>query len=344
MNTRFHRSQAGNRDTANGQSSGKEMPLDDGHVAVLASRASVVAVAEAMGYQPATDGTGTNSDKAERTREETSPGDNKKDSDKKYRRTEREADGKAGIKPCPVKFPADLHQSLRQRVNEIHAPEGSRALLAFTSFTLRPELNDILHAIELRDDREDLVKALQSIVQTDWLVKTAIRLSTVAPQPSSVLHAQIPRLIDTMVRCPDLISAILAITTSPTLQAICIELADKAQMQRELLHLATCPGETEFLVRMSRLSPADRDFLLTLLNLDSESKHALAAAAPYPEITRLVVKAGRDASIHAAIQTVARSPGVAKTGLAVINGKGLVGWIARKAVRILLHRQQNDRR
>lgn len=343
MNNAFHHSQSSHHDAANDPPSGNDVPPDDGLVAVLASRESVVAAAAAMGHKPAGAGSGAKHEKAESTEEKTSPADKKKGRDKKYQRTEREADAKAGIKPCPVKFPADLHQSLRLRVNEIHAPEGSRALLAFTSFTLRPEFTDILHAIELRDDREDLVKALQSIVQTDWLAKTAVRLAAAAPKPATTLHAHIPRLVDAMVRHPELVSAILPIATSPTLQKLCIELGDKPHMLRQFLQLATRPGETELLARMSSLSPTDREFLLTLLNFDQESKQALAAAARYPEITRLVVSAGRNPSIHAAIQTVALNPAVAGTTLAVINAKGLVGWIARKAVRVLMRRQNNYR-
>jgi hypothetical protein len=344
MNTAYHRSQSGHREAANDQSNGNDVPPDDDLVAVLASRASVIAAAAAMGHNPAGGGNGKQREKAKSTEDEASSGDSKKDNDKTYRRAEREADAKAGIKPCPVKFPADLHQPLRQRVHESNAPEGSRALLALTSFALRPEFTTILHAIELRDDREALVEALQCIVQSDWLVKTAICLSEMEANSTTTEHRDIPILIDAIARNPAISNAIQAVTASPTLQRLCIAIADKTQLQSRLLDLAMRSGEAEFLLRMSQLSEADRDFLLTLLTLDAESKHALEAAAPYPEITRLIVKAGRNASIHAAIETVARNPAVAKTGLAVINGTGFFGWIARKAARVLVHRQQNDRR
>jgi hypothetical protein len=343
MSTGFHQGHSGYRDAANDSSSG-DMPPDESLVPVLASRASVLAAATAMGHKPGGDENGTKSGRANGTEEQTTAGDKKKGRDQTYRRAEREEDAKAGIKPCPVKLPVALHQSLRQRVHDILAPEGSRALLAFAAFTLRPELSPILHAIELRSDRDDFLKALQCIVQHDWLVKTAIRLSTVAPKPPTALHAQIPRLVDAMVRSPELISAIMTVTTSPTVQKLCGELSDKEPMQEQLLHLVKRPDDMEFLMRMTRLSQADREFLLKLLNLDRESKRGLVAAARHPTIINFVWSAGRDKNIHDAIQTVVQNPTVARTGLAVINGKGLLGWIARKATHVLLRRQQSNPR
>jgi len=76
---------------------------------------------------------------------------------------------------------------------------------------------------------------------------------------------------------------------TPSLRELCVELSDKVQMQGQLLQLATRPNETALLERMSRLSPADREFLLTLLNFDADARQALVAAARSPEITRLVV-------------------------------------------------------
>jgi len=131
---------------------------------------------------------------------------------------------------------------------------------------------------------------------------------------------------------------------TPSLRELCVELSDKVQMQGQLLQLATRPNETALLERMSRLSPADREFLLTLLNFDADARQALVAAARSPEITRLVVNAGRNPTVHAAMQTVARNPAIATAGLTVINGTGVVGWIARKAAGVLARRKQNNSR
>lgn len=342
MNTAFRFSQSGHGSAANDQSGGNDVPPDDDHVAVMASRASVIAAAVAMGHKPADDGRGEEPDDG--TEGQANPGDKKKGRDKNYQRTERQADAKAGIKACPVKFPANLHRPLRERVHESNAPDGSRALLALTSFTLRPEFTAILHAIELRDDRESLVKALQRLVQTDWLVKATICLSELATDSTTSEHEQVSAVAHALVRDPTLSRAILAVAASPTLQKLCIEMDGRGQLQNQFLYLTTRPKEAELAFRMSRLSASDRDFLQTLLNLDADSKRAIAAAAPYPEITRLIVKAGRQPLIHGAIQAVVRNPEVAKTGLAVVNGKGFLGWMAKKVARVLLNRQQKDRR
>ncbi|MDP2411508.1 MAG: hypothetical protein Q8M26_14635 [Pseudolabrys sp.] len=338
MNYTSQNRKSGAHDAANDHSGDNDLPPDEDLVAVLASRESVLAAATAMGHKPAGNENGENSNASQGAAEQPGAADKKKGRDRKYRNAERHADAKAGITPCPLKFPTDLHRSLRERANDAMAPEGSRALLAFTSFAMRRELTDILAAIELRDDREELLHALQSIVQLDWLAKTAIRLAAVGPKPPTPLHAHIPRLVDAMARSSDTIRAIMAVEASPALQRLCIELADKVSRQEQLLDLAKDSVEAEFAWRMVQLSSNDRDFLLSLLDLDPESKRALAAAARYPEVSRLIVNAARNSGAHAAILAVVRNSAVANTGLAVIEGKGLVGWIARMAVSVLIRR------
>ena len=338
MNTAFHHDGSGYGKAANDPSSCTEAPLDGDLVPVLASRASVRAAAAAMGHK--SPGEGTQKNTGPGGAEEKTAEEEKKDRDKAYRKTERQDDAKGGIKLCPVKLPVDLHQSLRRRVNEIYAPEGSRVLLAFAAFALRPELTELLHAIELRADRGYFPGVAAGHCAARLACKDRNSSYQNRPETAERVACRGPPACRRNAAQRRNLNAILALYANPTLQKVCAALRGKAQTQAQFLHMALHSGDADFLSRMSPLSPGDREFLLKLLNLDEASKRAIAGAAQHPEIIHLVLSAAGNRVVHEAIQTAAQNPAVARMGLAVIRGKGLVGWIARKATHVLLRRQQ----
>lgn len=336
MNTTFD-------DTANchdapGTAADGEPPTEH-LIPVMASRSSVIAAAAAM-HQTDSNHQSDASDHSgfdDTSTASPSGGSRKRKraSDSARQRTKREADARLGIKQCPVRLPIGFHDLLRQRVDDVSAEHGSRALLALAAFLLRPELMEILSAIELREDCDQLLEGLRTLLLHDEWQQLLIRIARAATAPDETQASNLRVLLRALLSDQSFVDTCLAVHGNQTLRRLCSDNRSEVDLIGHFISAVAKPNFRELFERLSGLDPQSHVTIRSVLNLNDDHMRALTLAMRRPEAFKVLYYAAHNPAILSAMQIAIINVKAPALGQAIAEGRGVAGWIARTAARFL---------